>query len=151
MNLFKMTLVVITTFIISINTYAGVYSNELSKCLIDSTSARDKIILVKWIFSTISTHPVIEPMSSISKTQSEKINKNLANLFTRLITESCDTEVKKALKYDGEIALEESFGFLGKIATKEMFSNSKVEKELSSGFIKYIDENKFEHLFGGNN
>ncbi len=84
-------------------------------------------------------------------TQTEKINKNLANLFTRLITESCDTEVKKALKYDGEIALEESFGFLGKIATKEMFLNYKVEKELSSGFIKHLDENKFKHIFGNGN
>lgn len=146
MNLFKISLTILVTLTISINTYAGVYTNELSKCLIDSTSTRDKMVLVKWIFSALSIHPVIKPMTSISKIQSEKINKNLANLFTRLFTESCDTEIKKALKYDGEVAIQESFELLGKIAVQELFSNSKVEKELSS-LIKYFDKKKFKHLF----
>lgn len=150
MNLFKMVLVIVTTFTISINTYAGIYTNEVSKCLIDSTSARDKVILVKWIFSTMSIHPTIESMSSISKIQSEKINKNFANLLTRLFTEFCHTEIKKALKYDGETALKESFGFLGEVAVEELFLHPKIEKELSSGFVKYLDENKFKHLFRNN-
>lgn len=146
MNLFKTTLMVIATCVISINAYAGVYANELSKCLVESTSARDKMVLIQWTFSSLSHHPNIKQISSVSKTQSEQINRKIANLFTRLLTESCSSETRKALKFEGHLALEKSFGFLGKTAGKELVSNPKVEKGFSN-FMKYIDESKFEHLF----
>lgn len=146
MNLFKTTLIVIATCVISINAYAGVYANELSKCLVESTSVRDKTVLIQWTFSSLSHHPNIKQISSVSKTQSEQINRKIANLFTKLITKACSSETRKAFEYEGELALEKSFEFLGKIAGKELFLDPRVEKE-SSSFKKYLNESKFEHLF----
>lgn len=146
MNLFKTTLIIIATCVISINAYAGVYANELSKCLVESTSVREKTVLAQWVFSVLSHHPNIKQISSVSKTQSEQINRKTANLFTRLLTESCSSETRKTLKFEGLLALEKSFELLGETAMQELFSDPRVEKE-SSSFTKYFNESKFKHLF----
>ena len=36
---------------------AGVFSDDLSKCLVASTTTRDQTDLVRWIFATAALHP----------------------------------------------------------------------------------------------
>lgn len=63
----------------------------------------------------------------------------------RLLTESCELEAKKALQYEGGLALPTSFAVLGKIAGQEMFSNPEVSASMSN-IAKYLDEEKLKAL-----
>lgn len=39
--------------------HAGPYADALSKCLVESTSQRDRTELVRWFFASASLHPAV--------------------------------------------------------------------------------------------
>ena len=145
MNLIKM-LAAAVVLVATSNAHAGPYANELAKCLIDSTSVSDRTALVKWMFSAASLHPAVKSISSVSNEQLDEANKNTANLFIKLLTESCEAETKKALKYEGEVTIQTSFEVLGQVAGRELFSSPEVTKAMS-GLDKHLDEDKLRKLF----
>lgn len=110
---------------------AGVYSDDLSRCLVESATAEDKQALVVWMFTAMALHPDISSMSNVTAAQREEANKNVAKMFTKLMTESCLTASKKAVKYEGGAALEQGFNMFGQVAGQELFSNPKVAQALT--------------------
>ena len=126
---------------------AGPYTNDLAKCLVKSTSEADKNDLVKWMFAAISSHPEVKWMASISQTQREELNKNTAELFMKLLTESCKSETKQALKYEGPSTLEASFKVLGGVAARGLMSHPDVGNYIA-GLDNYLDNQKLESLMG---
>jgi len=134
--------------IFSNNVFAGPFTDELSKCLVETTTQRDRDVLVKWMFLSFSLHPQLRPMASISETQRNEGNKNMADLFTKLLTQTCKDETLKAVNNEGTVSLETSFNVLGQVAGSELFSNAEVSKGMA-GFEKYWDSEKFIQSLGG--
>ena len=97
------------------------------------------------MFAIMSLHPDVKDMSLITDKQHEEINKDTANIFTMLLTDKCKEQAKKAIKYEGQTALESSFKVLGQVAMMELVSNPEV-KAGSAAFTKYIDEEKMSYL-----
>ncbi len=129
------------SFLVSSNALAGIYSDELAKCLVSSTTKADRIELVKWMFSAASAHPAVKTISSITSDQMEEANKNVANLFMRLTTESCLEQTKNAIAYEGALAFQSSFQVLGQVAGQEMFASPEVTAGMA-GLEKHLDEDK---------
>jgi hypothetical protein len=129
-------------------TIAGVYSDELSKCIVESSSNEDFTVYVQWIFSLMSLHPAVQSMSSISNDQRQIYNEKCGKLFMNLLTVSCKEQAQKAWKYEGQVALESSFRVLGQVAMRELLSHPKVKAGLS-GFENQFDKEKLESVFPG--
>ena len=125
--------------------YAGPYTDHLSKCLVASTTAQDRYNLVRWMFSAAAFHPAVRSIASISKEQLEEANKSTAKLFTKLLTESCRKQTINALQYEGELTIQASFQVLGSVAGKELFASSEVTNAIA-GMNKYLDKEKFSSL-----
>ena len=124
---------------------SGLCTDALAKCLVDSTSVRDRTELVKWMFAAASLHPAVKSVVSVSQEQLNDANRRAADLFTRLLTDSCKKEAKEALTYEGEATLQLSFQVLGQVAGRELFASPEVGKAMSD-FEKYLDEDKFKSL-----
>lgn len=99
-------------------------------CLTDSTSGRDRKVLVKWIFLAISRHPDISDMATASPEAMEQINIEVGKLYTRLIAEDCPTEIRAMLKEHGPAALSKPFEVLGAVAMRELMSHAAVSEYL---------------------
>ncbi len=127
--------------------YAGPYADELSKCLVESTSTRDRTDLVRWMFTAAALHPAVKPISNVTDEQVDDANKVIADLVTELLTESCRTETEKALQYEGASTLETSFMILGQVAGQELFASPEVAAGLA-GLEKHLDEEKLGSLKG---
>jgi hypothetical protein len=127
--------------------YAGPYTDDLSKCLVASTSDQDKTQLVEWIFFSLSLNPKISPYAQVSPAQREVADKGLAKLFERLVAESCSTQTKQAVQYEGTAALSESFRLLGQVAAQEIFKDPAVAAGTSK-FAEYLDEKKINQALG---
>lgn len=125
--------------------FAGPYGDELSKCLVNSTTQADRVALVKWMFSAASLHPALKGMVSVSPQQLDDANKYTAGLLTRLLTESCRAEAEKALQYEGMATFQTSFQILGQVAGKELFSSPEVTVAMS-GLARHVDGKKLESL-----
>jgi hypothetical protein len=124
---------------------AGPYADDLSKCLVRSTTVADKHALVKWMFATAALHPDVRSIASVSPEQRVEINKNLAALFERLLTVACRKETREALQFEGPSTMESSFQVLGQVAGRELFSDPQVASGMANTF-KYIDAKKLQEL-----
>ena len=129
---------------------AGVYTNDLSRCLVESSTAADKMDLVKWMFTAMALQPAVKSMSNVTAQQRDKSNKDIADLFVKLLTETCKEPAAKAIKYEGQPALNTSFSILGQVAAKELFANPNVAAGLS-GLDKHLDKEKLNKALGINN
>jgi hypothetical protein len=127
---------------------AGVFTDDLSKCLVKSSGTADQVVLVQWIFSAVSLNPSVAPLSSVTDTQRDDLSRSAAGLFQRLLLVDCRRETIDALKFEGERALEASFEVLGKVATVGLLSDPKVSSQLESGFDgENLDRPKWVELY----
>lgn len=126
---------------------AGPYTDDLSKCLVGKTTMDDHVVIVQWMFAAMSRHPAVAAMGTVSDSQVDAANAHMAELYTRLLTVTCRDQAKLALKYESDIALQQSFQQLGMVAGRELFIDPNVQRGMS-GISKYIDVKKFEALKG---
>jgi hypothetical protein len=124
---------------------AGIYSDELGKCLVDSTTKDDRVDLMRWLFVAASHHPAVKPIASVSPAQQQESDKQAGALFMKLLTVSCKTQTQKALRGEGLVTIKLAFEVLGKLAGQELFSSPEVVGNLQ-GLAKYIDADKIKAL-----
>lgn len=125
--------------------HAGIYSDELAKCLVASTSDADRSLLVRWIFSTSALHPEVASISAVTPAQREGTNKATGQLIERLLTATCRKQTRDALKYEGTGAIQTSFQVLGQVAMRSLMENPEVAQGFQ-GMGRYIDESKIREL-----
>lgn len=130
----------------SVSAQAGIYGDDMAKCLVRSTTERDRGNLVKWIFAAAASNPQVKSMVTVTERQRNKLNKSIARLFERLLTDSCRKETQAAYKYEGKATISSSFNLLGQVAGRELFSDPSVSKSVS-GLAQYIDQKKMNELF----
>jgi len=126
---------------------AGPYTDDLSKCLIGSSTAIEKKNLVQWMFFAIALNPDVAQFATISAEDRIASDKNTARLFERMLTEACLSETKLAMRYEGENALGQSFKLLGEVAAGEMFNNQAVSSGVE-GFTKHLDADLLSKALG---
>ena len=115
----------------------GPYAEELSKCLVRSTTSADKRVLVQWLFASAALHPDVKGMATVSDKLHAKLAKEAAQVLEKLLNQSCLSEARQALKYEGEKTIETSFGVVGQLAARELLENSSVSAGMD--LEKYFD------------
>lgn len=125
---------------------AGVYSNDLGKCLVAKTSDGDKAVLIRWIFIAISASPAIKDLASVGDQQRTENAKSVGALMGRLLTVDCRKEAVLGLKYEGDSAIETSFGILGEAAMAGLVNNPTAIAGLGAP-QKYLDMKAMDDLF----
>ena len=114
---------------------AGQTVNQLSECLVKSTTAADKTTVLQWTFTALAQHPELRAF-----------NKNLAQTLQRILTEQCSTQAQAVIKAEGLQAVGESFQELGSITGEEILKTPEIKQQLN-GVVKYIDLNKLVVTF----
>lgn len=111
---------------------AGVYSDDLGKCLVKSSSPQDQSDLVVWVFSAMSLNPAVRAYTTLTDAQRDAMSRKAAALMTRLLTSDCRTEAVAALKYEGGAAIETSFSLLGEVAVRGLMNDPDVNKAMET-------------------
>ena len=122
-------------------------SGPLSDCLLRSTTETDRAVLVGWIFGVISVHPQVKPIANVSEATRDDLNRKVAALLERLLTDSCREESAAAIRQGGSSAFQASFGILGQVAMQDLFGNAAVNAEIGR-FAEYLDQDKLQEVFG---
>ena len=135
--------VVIIFSLVATRATAGLYADELSKCLVSSTTVEDRNYFVMWMFAAIAQHPEVKSMSTITAEQGEQLIEGTARLFERLLTESCRSQAKAAIDFEGASTLSASFKVLGEVAARGLFTNPDVAN-FSNRLDTYIDPEKLK-------
>jgi hypothetical protein len=136
---------ILATGIFSQTASAGPYTDDLSKCLVKSSTAGDQVSLVQWMFSAFALHPAVQPYASINQEQRSALNHKMADLTQRLLLEDCRKETIDALKYEGSGAMEAGFAVLGQAAARGLMGDPHVAQGLQ-GLSTYFDKDKMTQL-----
>lgn len=125
--------------------FAGIYSDDMAKCLVASTSLQDKTDLVRWIFANAALHPGVADIANVSATDLDAMNRTTAELLERLLTQSCRKQSAEAIRYEGLPAVQQSFQVLGQVAMGELMGHPQVRTGFEA-FAKHIDNAKIEAI-----
>ena len=125
--------------------FAGVFTDDLSRCLVDKTTSDDKTALVRWIFVAMSQHPSVSSLIKVTPKDVLAHNQKAGELFMRLLTETCLDQAKKAIKTEGPVAIQASFQVLGQAAAGELFAHPNVN-QVMAGLDQFLDSKKLEAL-----
>ena len=120
---------------------AGPYSDAVTKCLVEKTSKHDRERLAQWFFVAMASHPSAQPLSAVSESDRAEVSQRAAELFERLLTESCRKETQDAIKYEGQQTINSAFSALGEIAARELMAHPDATAFVSR-LSEYLDEDK---------
>ena len=136
----------VITLLLSQSLHAGPFTDQLSRCLVKSTSEADKELLIKWIYAAMSSHPKVQHMGNVSVAEGAKLNKITADLMVELLAVRCKKETKEAYQYEGESIFEASFGVLGQVAMQGIMVDPNVSA-YKAGLGESMDSSKLEKVF----
>ncbi|HYV17990.1 MAG TPA: hypothetical protein VFC25_03040 [Verrucomicrobiae bacterium] len=121
---------------------AGQYADQLTKCLVDSTTDEDKAGLARWIFASAAQNPNVADLAAVTDEQRTEMSKSVAAIFERVLTQDCRTQFRDAKKNEGENMLSMSFGTLVQVAMGNLIDNPAVSGALG-GIDKELNKQKF--------
>ena len=128
---------------LSLNAHAGPSADALGKCLADNTTGKERKDLARWIFLAMSTHPEIKRFSTTTSADLEQSSKTTGALFTKLLTESCVTELRATVQAEGPQSLQAAFSTLGQVAMQELMSDGGVNAAIGA-FERHMDLKRIE-------
>ena len=138
-------LLIILLSCFSASAQAGVFTDDLSRCLVAKTSEADRTILMRWFFAAMSMSPAIADLAQINQAKLDLINKNAADLYSRLLLVDCRRETVAALKNEGVESLGEAGQVLGATAARGLMNTPEGRAELSK-FGDLADKTKWKAL-----
>ncbi len=125
---------------------AGPTVDQLSNCLMKSTTSTDKTVVLQWTFVALGNHPDLKAFSNVTATQKEALDKNLATVLQRILVEQCSAQTKAVIQTEGLQAVGDSFQELGSITGEEILKTPEIKQQLN-GVLKYVDLNKLVTTF----
>ena len=148
MKKFFLYIVTVLTFLLNVSNkpiFAGPFGDDMAKCLVTSTSNRDRTKLLKWMFRVYGEHPEVSYMVNLSDREKKVIDKDIADIFTRLLSEDCIDETKKALDNEGDNVMFTAFQLLGQVAANGFNENPSVERSINK-FVELVEYEKLDYL-----
>ncbi|WP_407303557.1 hypothetical protein [Acinetobacter sp.] len=125
---------------------AGPTVEQLSDCLVKSTTATDKKTVLQWTFVALSTHPDLKSFSQVTDVQKEQLDKSLATVLQHILVEQCSAQTKAVIQAEGLQAVGDSFQELGRTTGEAIVKNPEVNQQLK-GVLRYVDLNKMVMTF----
>jgi len=119
---------------------AGPTVDQLSDCLMKSTTVTDKTTVLQWTFVALGNHPDLKTFSNVTASQKEAVDRNLATVLQRILVEQCSAQTKAVIQDEGLQAVGDSFQALGKTTGEEILKNPEINSQLK-GVLRYIDLN----------
>ena len=139
----KIYLSLIIFFFAQTNSFSGEYLNRFANCLMQNTTERDKIVLVRWMFSAVAQHSALESEFNISAEKSTNHEIAVADYMQYILGSICLEEAKNVLNYEGEDAFTKSFEYLGELAMMSLIDDPNVSRALENWII-HLDPNFFK-------
>ncbi|NUR46230.1 MAG: hypothetical protein HOP91_08780 [Sphingomonas sp.] len=109
---------------------AGVFADDLSRCLVTKTSEADQNVLMRWLFSAFALDPTLGPLTKITPDQRKQFTKDAAGVYNRLILVDCRAQTIAALKNESGDAIGPAFNTLGQSTAKHLFQSPAAVEEL---------------------
>jgi len=103
--------------------FAGLFTDDLTRCTVNATTLADRTALMRWMFIVASANPAFANLVTVNETQRQHSFREAGAIFNRLVLHDCRREAVLALRAEGSGALGTAFQTLGELAGREMMSS----------------------------
>ena len=134
----KLISIIILIIFYQTSSQAGQDSDKFANCLMQKTTDRDKIVLVRWAFSALAHHSALRDEFNIPKSKFTKHEIAVADYVQYILGTVCFKETKNVLKYEGDEAFLKGFELLGEIAFLSLTNETAVAEALEN-YVIHID------------
>lgn len=117
----------------------------LSQCLSMKSTGSDRIAFAGWMVAALASAPQLKGLATVAPDQRDALNRDLARIFTRLITKDCADSARPLLKAGNKEAFGSAFSVFGRLAMQELTGNPEAGRAMSA-FAEYINEADFADL-----
>jgi hypothetical protein len=138
----KQTVILMLLILTSGTAIADEFVANITQCITDATSGKDRKDLAKWVFTSMSTHPEIAAFNKIDAKILLDTEKKAGEIYNRLFTVDCKNQINSAIQNHKPQAVQVAFEELGKLSMQELMTNQNVMDAFSAP-AKYIDYSKF--------
>jgi len=105
-------------------------SDAFGKCLIESSTGKDRILFIRWFFGALSVNPNVSSLATTTQAQRDEAASGAMASMERLVMIDCRKEALAALRQDGPDAMRASFEVFGRTAATELMGDPAVAQEL---------------------
>jgi len=136
----------VTGLIATTQAQAGVYTDDLTKCIVKSADEGDRAKLIEFIFAAMAADPAVKAMSNITPERRTELGRDFTRLSERLLLVDCRKEAIEAIKNEGNSVIEASFSVLGSVAMRGL-TNNPATKATFTSLNDYRDKDKWAAFY----
>ncbi len=107
-------------------------ADAVGKCLADSSTGRDRVALVRWIFGAMAKHPDVAGFAGVRDGQHQLWAEQAGAAVSRLILKDCRVEAVAAIATEGEAAFAQAFDGFGRLAMQELMTDPAVRGQIEA-------------------
>ena len=117
----------------------------LGQCLVGKSTGDDRVLFARWMGSSIAMAPAMKDVVTVDPAAKDAIDREMAKLFTRLMTESCRAEMSVLVKAQDAMGVQAASGKLGEMAMRELLQDPAAMQALIA-YARYIDPAAMQKL-----
>ncbi len=108
-------------------------TEAIGQCLIDRTTAEDRLLLVCWVTFAFAAQSVLQDAIKVDKAKLADTNRRVAGPVTSLVAERCSAEARSAVPAEGDKTPEgKACEMLGEVASDEVMLAARVIATISA-------------------
>ena len=120
-------------------------ADGVEACIKRSTTPQDSATMAKYVFFTVGANPAVAAYTHISEADRQELDREVAEMTTRLVTKDCRAEIKATVAADGPAgfrnAFQRAYAAMGERSMQIMLGDPAVQ-QAGSGAVRYLDLNK---------
>ena len=122
------------------------YAAELSNCFALKSTGGDRLDIARWFVAALASAPQIVGVATVDKARKDALDKQMAGLFTRLMTQDCAEQVRPLFKARSAAGIRAAGETMGRLAMQELLSDPAAASATLGGYTAYLREDDFAAL-----
>lgn len=119
--------------------------DNLSRCLADNSTGKERKLLARWVFVAMGAHPELRDNVPIPPAMVTDTSRAAGETFNRLLADACPTQARAAIQAVGQRAFQQAFSVLGQLALQEIMTDPGVAASLLA-MQQHLDRARLEPL-----
>ena len=121
------------------------YTVKLRDCFTAQTTGADRTTFARWFVAILATAPKVQGVASVEPGVKDQLDRQVATIFTRIITKDCAAEARPLWKARSSAAFRVAGEALGRLAMQEVASDPEGAK-IFAGYASHINPADFAVL-----
>jgi len=109
------------------------------------STGSDRITFAGWMIAALASAPQLKGLAVVASDRRDQLNRDLARIFTRLITTDCSEYARPLFKVGKSQAFGSAFEVFGRLAMQELTADPEADRALGE-FANYLNEADFAEL-----